>query len=272
MAKERVDTVITHSLVVTMDPGRTVGTDGAIAVRGSEVAAVGKTADLEDRFEADETVDGTRFVVVPGMVNTHIHITGEPLTRGFVPDDTPFEENVFVWLCPLYAAHTESDERISAQLAAAEMLKSGTTSFLEAGTMWHVDAVVDGLEEIGIRARVGRWVWDLPPEPAKYAQSPDDRVESGVRREPDREDAGDGRRRCERVHRDRRQQRVELLGPLPRHVPGGRAVQGRPPRPHDVPRGGGLRDGHARGREGHPRRPRDRLDRGGQEGRSRPPR
>jgi cytosine/adenosine deaminase-related metal-dependent hydrolase len=39
--------------------------------------------------------------VTPGLVNTHIHITGEPLTRGFVPDDTPFEENVFQWLVPL---------------------------------------------------------------------------------------------------------------------------------------------------------------------------
>ncbi len=73
----------------------------------------------------------------------------------------------------MYAAYTEEDERLSAQLAAAEMLKSGTTSFLEAGTAWYLDAVVDGLEEIGIRARIGRWIWDLPPEPAKYAQSTD---------------------------------------------------------------------------------------------------
>src|SRR3546814_10507366 len=67
---------------------------------------------------------GERFAVVPGMVNTHYHITGEPLTRGYVPDSTPFEENVYVWLCQLYAVHGEADERLSAQLAAAEMLRS----------------------------------------------------------------------------------------------------------------------------------------------------
>jgi cytosine/adenosine deaminase-related metal-dependent hydrolase len=109
-------------------------------------------------------------------VNTHIHITGEPLTRGYVPDDTPFEENVFAWLCPLYATYHADDERLSAQLAAVEMLRSGTTCFLEAGTVRFLDEVVDGLLEVGIRGRVGRWVWDLPPEPSVYRQHTDEAI------------------------------------------------------------------------------------------------
>lgn len=173
---DRVDTLIGGALVVTMNADRDVVTDGAVAVRDGAIVAVGKTADLASRYEAAETVDGARFVVTPGMVNTHIHITGEPLTRGYVPDDTPFEENVFAWLCPLYEAYNEDDERLSAQLASAEMLKSGTTTFLEAGTAWYLDAVVDGLEEIGIRGRVGRWAWDLPPEPRKYVQTTDEAI------------------------------------------------------------------------------------------------
>jgi cytosine/adenosine deaminase-related metal-dependent hydrolase len=159
-----------------MDGTRRVIDDGAVAVRGTDIVAVGKTDDLTARYEAAERIDGRHFVVTPGMVNAHIHITGEPLTRGFVPDDTPFEENVFAWLCPLYSVHTEADERISAQLAAAEMLKSGTTSFLEAGTVRFLDGVVDGLVEIGIRGRVGRWVWDLPPEPAVYQQTTEEAI------------------------------------------------------------------------------------------------
>jgi cytosine/adenosine deaminase-related metal-dependent hydrolase len=163
------DTLIEHALVVTMNGSREVITDGAVAIQGSEIVGVGKTGSLS--VDAREVIDGRRFVVTPGMVNTHIHITGEPLTRGYVPDDTPFEENVFAWLCPLYSVYTEEEERLSAQLAAAEMLRCGTTSFLEAGTVRFVDAVVDGLVEIGIRGRVGKWVWDLPPEPAVYRQT-----------------------------------------------------------------------------------------------------
>lgn len=178
MAIEVCDTLIDHTIVVTMNAAREVIADAAVAVRGSEIVAVGKSADIAERFEPRERIDGRRFVVTPGMVNTHIHITGEPLTRGYVPDDTPFEENVFEWLTPLYSVYTEEEERLSAQLAAAEMLKSGTTSFLEAGTVRFVDAVVDGLVEAGIRGRIGRWVWDLPPEPEVYRQTTDRAVEN----------------------------------------------------------------------------------------------
>jgi cytosine/adenosine deaminase-related metal-dependent hydrolase len=173
---EQVDTLIEHAIVVTMDGGRRVLRDGAVAVRGTDIVDVGPASDVSPRYAPRDRIDGRRFVVTPGMVNTHIHITGEPLTRGYVPDDTPFEENVFAWLCPLYATYTEDDERLSAQLAAAEMLKSGTTSFLEAGTVRFVDAVVDGLVEIGIRGRIGRWIWDLPPEPAVYQQTTDQAI------------------------------------------------------------------------------------------------
>lgn len=170
---EQIDTLILGSHVVTMNPTRDVIRHGAVAIRGNEIVDVGKQSDLEALYTANETVGGDRFVVTPGMVNTHIHVTGEPLTRGYVPDDTPFEENVFMWLCPLYSVYTAEEERLSAQLAAVEMLKSGTTTFLEAGTIRFLDEVIDGLVEVGIRGRVGNWIWDLPPEPDVYKQDTD---------------------------------------------------------------------------------------------------
>lgn len=168
---ETVDALVEASHIVTMNATRDVIVDGAVAIRGRDIVAVGKREDITGRFNAPLTFGGPRFVLTPGMVNTHIHITGEPITRGFVPDDTPFEENVFQWLCPLYAAQNEGDERASAQLAAAELLKSGCTAFLEAGTVQFVDTVVEALVDIGIRARVGKWIWDLPPEPDVYRQT-----------------------------------------------------------------------------------------------------
>jgi cytosine/adenosine deaminase-related metal-dependent hydrolase len=173
---EPIDLLVKGWYVVTMNPTRDIIYDGAIAVRGDTIVDVGKTADLERQYTAARTIGGSRFVVTPGLVNTHIHITGEPLTRGYVPDDTPFEENVFAWLCPLYATYDAADERLSAQLAAVEMLRTGTTCFLEAGTVRFLDDVVDGLREVGIRGRVGRWVWDLPPEPSVYRQHTDDAI------------------------------------------------------------------------------------------------
>jgi 5-methylthioadenosine/S-adenosylhomocysteine deaminase len=159
-----------------MNASRDVIRNGAVAVRGNRVVAVGKASELEQQYTAARTLGGDRFVVTPGLINSHIHVTGEPLTRGYVPDDTPFEENVFMWLCPLYAVHTAEEERLSAQLASVEMLKSGTTTFLEAGTIRFLDEVIDGLVEVGIRGRVGKWIWDLPPEPDVYKQSTDQSI------------------------------------------------------------------------------------------------
>ncbi|BAN04519.1 amidohydrolase family protein [Ilumatobacter coccineus] len=188
-----IDTLIVGSHVVTMNPTRDVIRHGAVAVRGNEIVDVGKQSDLEAIYAPKQTVGSDRFVVTPGMVNTHIHITGEPLTRGYVPDDTPFEENVFMWLCPLYSVFTAEEERLSAQLAAVEMLKSGTTTFLEAGTIRFLDDVIDGLVEVGIRGRVGNWVWDLPPEPDVYKQNTDAAIDMLQQQLVDHASVADGR-------------------------------------------------------------------------------
>ncbi len=173
---QHADVLIDGAVVVTMNARRDVLLDGAVAIAAGRIVAVGDASAVRARVTAGETIVGRGFVVTPGLVNTHIHVTGEPITRGFVPDDTPFVENVFQWLCPLYAAQDEDDERTSAQLAAAELLLSGTTTFLEAGTVGFLDAVVDGLLEAGIRCRVGRWIWDLPPEPSVYRQTTHDAI------------------------------------------------------------------------------------------------
>jgi 5-methylthioadenosine/S-adenosylhomocysteine deaminase len=189
---ERVDLLITGWYVVTMNPARDVIRHGAVAVRDGVIVDVGKADDLATRYTAGRAIGGDRFVVTPGLVNTHIHITGEPLTRGYVPDDTPFEENVFQWLCPLYAAYEAADERTSAELAAVEMLRSGTTTFLEAGTIRFLDEVIDALDGTGIRGRVGAWVWDLPPEPSVYRQDTDAAI-AALARQLDTHPAGPDR-------------------------------------------------------------------------------
>ena len=117
-APQPVDVLIVGTQVVTMNDSRDIIRDGAVAVRGSTIVDVGKASELRRRYAPARTIGGDRFVVTPGMVNTHIHITGEPLTRGYVPDDTPFVENVFEWLCPLYSVFDAVEERTSGQLAA----------------------------------------------------------------------------------------------------------------------------------------------------------
>ena len=171
-----VDLLVDAWYVVTMNESRDIIHRGSLAIRDDIIIDVGKTSELETKYIPKRRIGGDRFVVTPGMINTHIHITGEPITRGYVPDDTPFMENVFVWLCTLYSVQRPEEEIASAKLASVEMLRSGTTCFLEAGTILHFDEVFAELSTIGIRGRVGSWVWDIPPEPSVYRQSTDQAI------------------------------------------------------------------------------------------------
>lgn len=155
-----VDLLIQNAWIVTMDGERRIYRDGAIAVVGDRIHAVGQAEEVGRRVAPREVIDGRRFVVTPGFVNCHVHITGEPITRGYIPDDTDWRTNVFDWLIPTYQCQSPEEERLSAQFAALEMLRTGTTCFIEAGTVLDLSAVHDGLAETGIRGRIGQWVQD----------------------------------------------------------------------------------------------------------------
>src|SRR3974390_1170031 len=103
---EAVDLLIENAIGVTMDPRRTVINSGALAVRKDRIVAVGKTADLRTKYTGATTIDASRFVITPGLNNRHIRIAGEPLTRGYVPDNVAFDEHVFQWLAPIHRYFT----------------------------------------------------------------------------------------------------------------------------------------------------------------------
>ena len=194
--RERVTTLIIGATLVTLDAQRRIFRDGAMAIRDDRIVAVGATDTMRDRFEAQETIDGRRFVVTPGFVDTHIHITGDPLTRNYIPDDIDagFEEKLSRWVIPRFTAQTPDDEWLSAQLAAVQMLRSGTTCFLEAGTVRHLDAVVEGLKSTGIRGRVGEWVEGRERIDGRDQAAATDRAIAILEREVARYPAADGAR------------------------------------------------------------------------------
>jgi 5-methylthioadenosine/S-adenosylhomocysteine deaminase len=156
----QADLLIEGATIITMNAERHVIADGALAMSGDKIVAVGKREALAESVSARRTLDGRRFVMTPGFVDAHIHITGDPITRGFArggPEDS-WSDRMSRWVIPIFRAQTPDDERISAQCAALAMMRYGTTCFLEAGTVVHLDAVMEGLADTGIRGRVGQWV------------------------------------------------------------------------------------------------------------------
>ena len=158
--KTSADVLISGAKIVTMDRDRRIFNDGAVAISGCEISAIGPSVEVCEHFESSQHIDGSRFVITPGMINGHIHVTGDPLTRAWLPDniEADFAEELKRWVLPRFHAHEPDDEAVSAELAALKMLRTGTTTFLEAGTVQYLDRVVEGASRTGIRGRVGCWV------------------------------------------------------------------------------------------------------------------
>lgn len=188
-----VDTMIAGATIVTMDADRRVITDGAVAILGDRIVAVGKRADVAEAVEAAEIIDGRRFVITPGFVNSHIHVT-ETLIKGFLPENLDFVEGVWRWVVPLYESHSPEEQCIGARLAALSMLRTGTTTFLEAGTIIAMDPVFEALSETGIRGRVGEWTLDRAFSPDQDQAAMTDKALRLLENELIRYPGGDGQR------------------------------------------------------------------------------
>src|ERR1700704_3467611 len=84
-AKQRVDLIVAHGTVVTMDGTRRILDDGAIAVQGDAIAAVDSNANIDARYESDKVIDARGGLVLPGLINAHTHMSMS-LFRGLADD------------------------------------------------------------------------------------------------------------------------------------------------------------------------------------------
>ena len=159
------DLLITGGDVVTMNPRREVLLGGALAIAANRIAGVGATSRLRELHPGVRELDASSCVVIPGMVNAHQHLTGDPLARSCIPDDLPPGASIFQWSVPLHGAHTEDDDRLSATLSAIESVRLGVTTVVEAGTVAHPVAVGEAMARVGVRGTVGTWGWDIDEGP-----------------------------------------------------------------------------------------------------------
>lgn len=145
--------------VVTVDPSRRIIRDGSILIEGQRIARVGKAVDLAEAA-ADRVIDASEMVVTPGFVNGHMHISYAHATRGIFPDDLgpAYLPNVF----KLQGAMTQEEEYSTSLLAITELLKYGTTCFVDPGSTKALDACMQAYEESGCRIVIGWQVTDRP--------------------------------------------------------------------------------------------------------------
>jgi 5-methylthioadenosine/S-adenosylhomocysteine deaminase len=154
---ERIDVLIVHAHLLTMR-GEGVGyvADGAVAVRGSRIVAVGATAELSDRFETAETVDASDCAVLPGLIDAHMH-TPLAIVRGVAQDVRHWMQ---LALAP-YSRHiTPRAAQAGSRLNVLEALKAGTTTQVDYTRPF--SGWAEFCCQVGVRARLTPTINALP--------------------------------------------------------------------------------------------------------------
>ncbi|MGI6655837.1 MAG: amidohydrolase family protein [Desulfobulbus sp.] len=150
--------LLTGQYLLTMDAARTLIADGALAISGETIVAVGPAAELRERFPGAEELATPRGLIMPGLVNVHTHAS-MALFRGLA-DDLPLMRWLHDHIFPVEARLTGELVYQGALLSLCEMIRSGTTSFCD---MYLFAAEVGrAAAEAGVRAWVGEAMYDFP--------------------------------------------------------------------------------------------------------------
>jgi 5-methylthioadenosine/S-adenosylhomocysteine deaminase len=163
-----IDLVVRGDWVVTMDAGGTLVEDGAVAIDDGVILAVGPAAEIAATYPARETLAGDGRIVMPGLVNGHSH-AAMTLLRG-VADDLALMDWLENYIFPAEVEFVDTEfVRIGTELACWEMIRGGTTTFVD--MYYYPDTIAEVVESCGMRALISATVID--------------------QRSPDAEDAGD---------------------------------------------------------------------------------
>src|ERR1041385_7465553 len=176
--------------VVTMNDRHSI-VRGDVLIRDGRIAEVGESIGSA----ADEVIDAHGCAVLPGFVQTHIHLC-QTLFRG-AADDLSLIDWLKQRVWPMEAAHTAESIRASAQLGVAELIKSGTTCALTMETVKHTEEVLRVVKESGFRATVGKCMMDKGDQvPAELQEQARGSVDESLRLIKQWHGSADGRIRC----------------------------------------------------------------------------
>ena len=124
-----VDIILSGGVVATLDEQRRVLDPGSVAIDGTDIVAVGDPEEVRAAYEADRVIDASGHVVIPGLVNTHVHVPdilyrGRGKARGL-------HDWLFNVKHPFMAAMDPEDHALAADLYCRESLQKGITTFVE---------------------------------------------------------------------------------------------------------------------------------------------
>lgn len=157
-----VDLVIRHAYIITMDDEDSIFEHGAVAIDKGRIVDVGDDAVIAGRYAGQRSIDAEGAPVHPGFIECHLHASFQ-LFRGALPDHLAETESFDTFESVFYNTVNDEEEYLAVALAALEMIRNGTTCFMEAGTVLEPAAAARAARDVGIRAVIGdAFIWDQP--------------------------------------------------------------------------------------------------------------
>ena len=154
-----VDLLLTNALILTMDEEMNQYEPGALVVKGENIIAVGPEAEIRQGYSAAQMIDCSGKVLMPGLINAHTHA---PMTlmRGLA-DDLRLDVWLQGFMWPVEREFVSPDfVRLGTQLACAELIRTGVTSF--ADMYYFEENVAKAASEAGLRAVCSQTVLKFP--------------------------------------------------------------------------------------------------------------
>lgn len=161
--------ILAHGVVVTMDRERRVFYNGAVAVQGDTIVAVGPADEVLTRYPNARVDDVQGHVVIPGLVNAHTHMPMSIL-RGLV-DDQRLDVWLLGYMMPVEREFVNPEfVRWGTLLSCVEMMRGGTTTFCD--MYYFEDEVAQAAAEVGMRGVCGQTILKFPsPDAQSYDES-----------------------------------------------------------------------------------------------------
>ena len=171
---DAIDLIIEGDYIVTMDDDGNVIADGAVAIDSGLIIAMGPADEINTRYKANGHLSGDNRIVMPGLVNGHSH-AAMTLLRG-VADDLALLDWLTNYIFPAEVEFVDAEfVRIGTELACWEMIRGGTTTFVD--MYYYPDIVAQVVESCGLRAFVSATVIDQRSPDAENAA---DSIEKGM--------------------------------------------------------------------------------------------
>ncbi len=171
-------TLIIPREIVTANEDNEIVVGGAVEIENGEIVKIYKEGEIPRNTFDGDIIDEPTLILIPGFIQTHVHLC-QTLFKGLA-DDLELLDWLQKKIFPMENAHTESSLRASAKIGINEIVKSGTTTIMDMGTIRHEEVIFEELISSGIRAFAGKCMVDRNNLLPSFKETTEESIKSSV--------------------------------------------------------------------------------------------